>query len=168
MVLANLESFYYSRNQLTQLPLHIINWTRLRHFGCTNTPLELSPQIARFINRIKNCDQFNVYANRQKVHNFNIQLGIRNSINAPTNRPDISSYIKQSLINVIIADPVLTCKDQLVEYLDDESVYSLLLLTFGEVLWAVIRTIKLNFDSSTQMEIKSILNQEMQDTGPHG
>ncbi len=67
------------------------------------------------------------------------------------------------MINAIIDDPILTCKDQLVEYLDDESVHSLLLLTFGEVLWAVIRTIELDFDSNQQMEIKSILNQEMTD-----
>ena len=88
---------------------------------------------------------------------------IKDSINALTTRSEIKSYIKQSLINIIIADPVLTCKDQLVEYMDDESVHSLLLLTFGEVLWAVIRTIELDFDSNQQMEIKSILNQEMTD-----
>jgi hypothetical protein len=90
-------------------------------------------------------------------------LGIRDSINALTTRTNIGSYNKQTLINIIIADTILTCKDQLIGYLDDESVHSLLLLTFGEVLWAVIRTIELDFDSSTQMEIKSILNQEMQD-----
>ena len=67
------------------------------------------------------------------------------------------------MINAIIGDHILTCKDQLIEYLDDESVHTVLLLTFGEVLWAVIRTIELDFDSSTQMEIKSILNQEMSD-----
>jgi hypothetical protein len=90
-------------------------------------------------------------------------LGIRDLINALTTRSGIKSYIKQSLINIIIGDLILTCKDQLVDYLDDESVHSLLLLTFGEVLWAVIRTIELDFDSKQQMKIKSILNQEMQD-----
>jgi hypothetical protein len=142
-----------------------MNWIRLLYFDCGYNPLELSPQIARFINRIKNpqTKQFNVYTDGQNVHNSNIQLCIRDSINALTTRPGIGSYIKQSLINVIIADPILTCKDQLVEYLDDESVHTLLLLTFGEVLWAVIRTIELDFDSNQQMEIKSILNQEMVD-----
>jgi hypothetical protein len=31
-----------------------MNLTRLEHFDCDNNPLELSPQIARFINRINN------------------------------------------------------------------------------------------------------------------
>jgi hypothetical protein len=165
MSMPNLKIFSCSHNQLTQLPLYIMNWTRLRLFFCSDNPLELSPQIARFINRIGNrrIEQINVYTDRQNVHNSNIQLCIKDSINALTTRSGIGPYIKQSLINVIIADPILTCKDQLIEYLDDESVHSLLLLTFGEVLWAVIRTIELDFDSKQQMEIKSILNQEMID-----
>jgi hypothetical protein len=104
-----------------------------------------------------------VYTDGQNVHNSNIQLCIRDSINALTTRTEIGSYNKQTLINAIIADPILTCKDQFIGYLDDEAVHTLLLLTFGEVLWAVIRTIELDFDSLTQMEIKSILNQEMVD-----
>jgi hypothetical protein len=108
-----------------------MNLTRLQNFDCRNNPLELSPQIARFINRINNTEQFNVYFDRQNVHNSNIQLCIRDSINALTTRSGIKSHNKQTLINAIIADPVLTCKDQLIDYLDDESVHSLLLLTLN-------------------------------------
>jgi hypothetical protein len=57
----------------------------------------------------------------------------------------------KSLINAIIADPILICKDQLIGYLDDVSVHSLLLLTFGQVLWVVIRTIELDVDSKQQI-----------------
>jgi hypothetical protein len=36
-------------------------------------------------------------------------------------------------------------------------------LTWGEVLWAVLRTIELDFNTEQQIEIKLILNQEMDD-----
>jgi Leucine-rich repeat (LRR) protein len=162
---SNLHYLYCGNNQLIQLPIHIMTLTRLEYIDCSNNPLELSPQIARFINRIKNVqtNQFNVYTDRQNVHDSNIQLCIKDSINALTTRTDIGSYNKIQLINTIISDSVLTCKDQLIEYLEDETVHSLLLLTWGEVLWAVLRTIELDFNTEQQIEIKLILNQEMDD-----
>jgi Leucine-rich repeat (LRR) protein len=161
----NLQELDCSYNKLTQLPIHIMTLTRLRHIDCSNNPLELSPQIARFINRIKNgqTTQLNVYTNGQNVHDSNIQLCIKDSINALTTRPGIGAYNKIQLIETIISDPILTCKEQLIEYLEDETVHSLLLLTWGEVLWAVLRTIKLDFNTEQQIEIKLILNQEMND-----
>jgi hypothetical protein len=104
-----------------------------------------------------------VYADGQNVHDSNIQLCIKDSINALTTRTGIGAYNKIQLIETIISDSVLTCKDQLIEYLEDESVHSLLLLTWGEVLWAVLRTIELDFNTEQQIEIKLILNQEMDD-----
>jgi Leucine-rich repeat (LRR) protein len=161
----NLQYFNCSFNQLTHLPLHIMTLTRLTCITYSNNPLELSPQIARFINRIKNVqtNQLNVYTNGQNVHDSNIQLCIKDSINALTTRPGIGAYNKIKLIETIISDSVLTCKDQLIEYLEDESIHSLLLLTWGEVLWAVLRTIELDFNTEQQIEIKLILNQEMDD-----
>jgi Leucine-rich repeat (LRR) protein len=161
----NLQILSCYNNQLTQLPIHIMTLTRLRHIDCSNNPLELSPQIARFINRIYNVQtkQFNVYADGQNVHDSNIQLCIKDSINALTTRRDIRAYNKIQLIETIMSDSVLTCKEQLIEYLEDETVHSLLLLTWGEVLWAVLRTIELDFNIEQQIEIKLILNQEMDD-----
>jgi Leucine-rich repeat (LRR) protein len=161
----NLQEFYCYNNKLTQLPIHIMTLTRLRRIDCSNNPLELSPQIARFINRINygQTNQLNVYTNRQNVHDSNIQLCIKDSINALTTRRDIGAYNKIQLINTIISDPILTCKEQLIEYLEDESIHSLLLLTWGEVLWAVLKTIELDFNTEQQIEIKLILNQEMDD-----
>ena len=162
---SNLQLLCCYNNQLTHLPLHIMTLTRLRSISCSNNPLDLSPQIARFINRIKNVqiNQLNIYANKQNVHDSNIQLCIKDSINALTTRTDIGSYNKIQLIETIISDPILTCKEQLIEYLEDETVHSLLLLTWGEVLWAVLRTIELDFNTEQQSEIKLILNQEMHD-----
>jgi Leucine-rich repeat (LRR) protein len=165
MLMPNLQTLICVVNLLTQLPLHIMTLTRLRYISYANNPLELSPQIARFINRINNVQtkQLNVYTNRQNVHDSNIQLCIKDSINALTTRPGIGAYNKIQLINTIISDPILTCKEQLIEYLEDDTVHSLLLLTWGEVLWAVLKTIELDFNTEQQNEIKLILNQEMDD-----
>jgi hypothetical protein len=161
----NLIFLVCNNNQLTHLPLSIMNSTSLTYITYSNNPIELSPQIARFINRINNVqtDQFNVYTDGQNVHDSNIQLCVKDSINALTTRSGIGAYNKIQLIETIMTDPVLTCKDQLIEYLEDETVHSLLLLTWGEVLWAVLKTIELDFNIEQQIEIKLILNQEMDD-----
>ena len=168
MELPNLEIFDCRGNQLTQLPLYIMNWTRLQYIECGHNPLELSPQLARFISRITNLPtrldrHLCVYADRESVHNSKIQTDIRISTEKLTTRMDIGAYDEAVLIRKLRSDTVLTCQDQLIRYVSDGSVHSLLLLTFAEVLWAVIRTIELDFDEPTQNEIKLILNQEMAD-----
>jgi hypothetical protein len=148
-------------NYLTQLPLGIMNWHNLTEINYDNN-VELSPQLIRFINT-HTMSNLHVYSDSQNVHRSSIQSCVKDSINAITTKTNIGLYNKQMLINIIVSDSILTCKDQLIEYLDDESIHSLLLLTFGEVLWAVMRTIELDFDIEQQKEIKLILNQEMDD-----
>jgi len=161
----NMLEFYCSSNQLTSLPLCIMNWNRLTYIDYTNNPIELSPQMARFFNRIRqgSTNKLNVYNDGQNVHNSSIQLSVKNSINNITTRTDLPKYNKDELITMIINDDTFTCKEQLIEYCNDESVHSLLLLTFSEVLWFVLQTIESDFDKETQKEIKCILNQEMRD-----
>jgi Leucine-rich repeat (LRR) protein len=163
MSMPNLREFYCYNNQLIQLPLYIMTLTRLEYINCSNNPLKLSPHIARFINRINNVqtNQLTVYTNGQNVNYSNIQLCIKDSINALTTRSGIGAYNKIQLINTIRSDPILTCKDQLIEYLEDDTLHSLLLLTWGEVLWVVMRTIELDFNTEQQNEIKLILNQSL-------
>ena len=48
----NLQKFNCHNNQLTSLPLYILNWKNIRHINCYNNPIKLSPQIEEFI--IKN------------------------------------------------------------------------------------------------------------------
>jgi hypothetical protein len=54
----------------------------------------------------------------------------------------------------------------LIEYCQDETVHSLLLLTFSEVLWFVLNTISHDFSDSleTKHEIMQVLNQEILDS----
>jgi Leucine-rich repeat (LRR) protein len=186
----NLMIFYCSNNQLISLPENIgENWTNLTHFNCHNNQLNSLPlslmnchnlrnilyygneidnlpiQLMRFINRIRqvNTNGLNIYNNNQNVHNSNIQLSIKQSIENITTRDDLPEFNKNKLISIIVDDKVLNCKEQLIEYINDDSIHSLLLLTFGEVLWYVLMTIEKDFSVEEQEEIKKILNTDMSD-----
>jgi hypothetical protein len=186
----NLTQFYCSLNQLNSLPENIgENWTNLTHFDCYKNQLESLPlslmncrnlrrinfsnneidnlpiQLMRFINRLyqTNTNNLNIYNDSQNVHNSNIQLSIKQSIENITVRQDLPKFDKNKLISIIVDDKVLNCKEQLIEYINDDSIHSLLLLTFGEVLWYVLMTIEKDFSVEEQEEIKKILNTDMSD-----
>jgi hypothetical protein len=137
-----------------------------------NNPLEFSQQIERFINIIKlrdgwspciNKKNMNVFADEQNIHNVNIQLSVKNSINNITTRTDLPKFNHDNLITIILDDEILLNKEQLIEYCQDKSVHSLLFLTFSEILWFILQTIIKDFDNITQKEIKKVLNQEIAD-----
>jgi hypothetical protein len=121
-----------------------MNCRNLRLIICENNPFELINfpiQLIRFFNRLR---QTNIK-----------KLSIRT---------DIPKYNKDELNDYIINDEILNCKEQLIEYINDESIHSLLLLTFSEVLWFVIQTIEHDFKDDEKREIKRILNEDMNDS----
>ena len=163
----NLKEFICDNNNLTSLPLFILRCNQLRQLDYHDNPIELSPQIARFLNHYKTriIHELNVYGDTQNAHNSSIQTSVRDSINNITTRTDVSKYDKDELHQLIFHDNILTplCKEQLIEYSDDLSVHSLVLLTFPEVLWFVLQTIHKDFSIEIQNEIKKILNDEMKE-----
>ena len=164
-----LRVFYSDYNQLTSLPVCIMDWRNLRDINYAGNEIELSPQLARFINRINSgsVSKINVYGDAQNVHNTSIQCSVKNSINRLTTKINLLKFDAEILNAMILTDEIITpsVKAQLIEYCHDGSVHSLLLLTFAEVLWYVLNTIIHDFKDSTetQTEIKRVLNQEMQD-----
>jgi hypothetical protein len=166
----SLKVFDCSHNNLTSLPVCILNWRNLTDINYSNNEIELSPQIARFINRINtgSTKQINVYNDTQNVHNSSIQVSVRDSINRLTTRLDLPKFNLEKLNTLFLDDDVITehVKSRLVEYCTDNSVHSLLLLTFSEVLWFVLNTISKDFSDSleTQNTIKQILNTEIMDS----
>jgi len=162
----NLERLWCENNNLTHLPLWLMNCRYLEYLDYHNNEIVLSPQMTRFINRLKqgNLKSLSIYNDGQNIHNSNIQLSVKESIDKITTRIDLDTYNKDKLYDIIIEDNILNCKEQLIEYCNDDSVHSLLLLTFPEVLWYVLMTITKDFDIETQQEIKSILNDEMKET----
>jgi hypothetical protein len=162
-----LQRFYCQDNKLTSLPVCILNFRDLRRFSYHNNMIEMSLQIARFIDRIDTSfnKKLNVYNDTQNVHNSTIQLCVRDSINRITTRSDLKKYDIEKLYTLIIENTILneTSKSLLVEYINDTTVHSLLLLTFSEVLWFIIQTIITDFSDIIQEEIFKVLNQEILD-----
>jgi Leucine-rich repeat (LRR) protein len=165
----NLRSFNCNKNKLKSLPVCILNFRNITEIYCNDNPIELSPQIARFLNMIKNKPhapaQLSVYNDTQNVHNTTIQLSVQNSINRLTCRSDLSKYDIDILRRIIVENDTLTEKSKqlLLEYIEDTTVHSLLLLTFSEVLWYTLQTIIKDFDTITQKQIYEIMNQEIMD-----
>ena len=166
----NLLTFYCSNNQLTLLPVCILNFRNLQVFSYHNNEIELSLQMARFIDRIGTYSnkKLNVYNDTQNVHNSTIQLCVRDSINRITTRTDLKKYNIDELHTIILwlkSNNLITeiSTQLLFEYVADTTVHSLLLLTFSEVLWFIIQTILTDFSDIIQKEIFKVLNQEIKD-----
>jgi len=163
----NIRELHCYNNELINLPLCILDFHHIEDINCNSNPLELSPQIARFIQRVNygSVNKLNIYNDTQNIHNSTIQLSVKDSINNITSRVDLPKYNLETLISLILEDPYLECecKKQLIENCDDDSVHTLLLLTFSEVLWFTLQTIHKDFKIETQEEIKKRLNEEMKD-----
>jgi hypothetical protein len=104
----------------------------------------------------------NVYADRQNVHNHSIQESIRNSVKKILAiKPVIC--VADDITDYILQDTILTekTKEILMEYQSSTEVYSILNITFAELLLYVINRIEINKDKD---EIKNILNTEMNES----
>jgi hypothetical protein len=152
----HLETICCSNNNLTYLPtwIHLLNLHTLSYF---NNQIEyISPNILRIIQRRNNSQYNNIYNDSQNVHNHNIQICLRKSIQyLLVNKPTISydEMIDEMKTQVI-------CINILLEYLRDESIHSILNITFGDILIAVWCKIR---DHKDKEEIIKILNIEMLD-----
>jgi hypothetical protein len=166
----NLQAFHCYNNKLTLLPVCILNFRNLWSFSYYGNRIELSLQMARFIDRMNTFSNIElaVYNDTQNVHNSTIQLCVRDSINRITTRTDLKKYNIDQLHTLILwlqTNNLLTetSTQLLFEYVADTTVHSLLLLTFSEVLWFIIQTIITDFPDIIQAEIFKILNQEIID-----
>jgi hypothetical protein len=165
LVFPNLKVFFCFNNNLTNFPLTILEWRSLRNIYYENNPIDLSPQIIRFLQRLKNInyDYLTVYSDNQNVHNSNIQLSVKESIFNLTSQKNIDKFNSDLLIDIIINHKFLTNKELLLEYVQDKTEHSTLYITFEEILWYVIKTID-NFELSIQQQIYDIINQEIKES----
>lgn len=162
----NIKFFDCSMNKITHLPLCIMNWRNIESIYYINNPIQLSPQIARFIKRVNERTylRLHIYSDNQNIHNSNIQSSVATSINNITTRTDLPNFDSNKLIQFLLQNQSVNCKDLLIQYCNDKTEHSTLLLTFSEVLWYVIQTIEHDFDTQTKKEIYYIMNQEMIDS----
>ena len=157
--LVNLQTLYLYNNQLTFLPSTLGQCNRLQQLVYNNNPIEyVPPNVLRLIARQKRAQ--GVYTDRQSVHNSGIQTSVKDSIMRLLSVKPTCNF--EAVIALILSDKTLTpfTKSSLIEYCKDESVHTVLNLTFSDLLTAVWNRIIANENA---IEIKAILNTEMMD-----
>ena len=146
---------------IIKLPFELLQCTRLVGFDYYDNPVEnIHPLITRWLNRLRS-RQIAVYNDAQSVHNHNIQESVKTSlINIFRDEP-LLTY--EQVNRMILEDTILapTTKAILVEYSNDSTEHSVLLITFKDLLVQVWQRLYSNDDRN---EIKQILNQEMSDS----
>jgi Leucine-rich repeat (LRR) protein len=160
--LTNLEVFDVTNNKIKAIPIEIINCRRMITFYYRNNEIEyMSPQVIRFLDRLRNPEIFEIYNDAQNVHNHSIQSSITESISKITNEPLKTN--EEIIMNQILYDDILNTKTKelLIEYSDSDDYHSVLLITFKELLLHVWEIIEANDNKN---EIKAILNNEILDS----
>jgi hypothetical protein len=154
--LINLRTIDFINNIITNLP---ISWSRLnnlRNIFYNRNPIEyIPPNLLRIINRRKNGQ--NIYNDSQNVHNHNIQLSMHRSIEyLIKDKPTISlDQMRQEIEKECISSELI------LTYCKDQSVHSILNVTFEEVLQSIWSKIR---DNINKEEIIKILNIEILDS----
>lgn len=178
--LSYLTTLQLRHNNLTTLPITIARLRRLQVLEITSNPIEyIAPQVRNVLNRRYNI-QMNVYNDGQNVHNHSIQESIIQSIekimskplkrfldkpnpdtsNPDTPIPDITDIIKNELINSGLSVTVI---EAILEYCDDDSIHSVLNITFKD-LFIYVWDFIINQSDEMQKTLKNILNDEMLDS----
>lgn len=158
--LPNLHELYLHGNNISIIPYPIIHLRNLTKFFYVGNPVEnIHPSVTRFLNRMKNGEN-DIYNDSQSVHKHSIQESVKQSIsNIISQKYDVELDVIPLILNDEILDR--NTKESLINYSNDESVHSILLVTFLDVLRAVWSRIILNENRDV---IKSILCTEMMDS----
>ena len=132
----------------------------ITNFKYNNNPVDnISPSVQRWLHRL-NKTQFihNIFNDTQNVHDSHIQRTINDSIHKIMYVPELAMC---QVIDEIMNDSDINCKELLIEYINDAAIHSVLNLTFGELFNIVYCLMRKHsqFD-----EIKKVLNVEMNDS----
>jgi Leucine-rich repeat (LRR) protein len=152
--LANLQIIDCNNNQLTSLPVGWIRLQNLMNIKYYGNPIEyIPPNLQRIIQRQYNGQ--NIYQDTQNIHN--IQLSLHKSIEyLIKDKPSISiPQMKSEIINECIVHELL------LDYCNDNTIHSVLNVTFEEIFNAIWSKIRIN---EYKNEIIKILNIEMLDS----
>lgn len=155
--LQNLFGLWLFDNKLTTLPAEMGQLLNLNDLELAGNPIHFIPMnVRRLLERRERKD---VYNDPQSVHNSNIQKSIKESIMRLLNE----RIVEKDVLPLILSDTQLTpfAKESLIEYANDESVHSVLNLTFSDILAVVWNRLLISPHSK---EIKSVLNTEMKDS----
>jgi len=160
-----LQELHLYDNQITELPLYLLELRELNYFEYFINPIEhISIPVQRWLDRHNRGvigGNNKVYSDGQNIHNSNIQRSFRSSLGKLLKDKNILSLdeCKQHVIEC--GELEEQTKRELLNYCDDKTEHSVYLVTFEEVFQYVIsRIVKHQYAN----EMLKILNGEIKDT----
>ncbi len=152
----DLEKLNCTNNQITSLE-PLIYLRRLNNIQYTNNPIEMpTVQIQRMLNRIITNHNSSIYNDKQNVHDAEIQKNVCESIQKllkdPKNNFSIDDIVNSSLNKITI--------ESLIEYCQDQTIHSIHLITYEELLSLVWNRINQSVHKS---ELLKILEEQIAD-----
>ena len=157
-LLTSLQTLNLSKNKITNLPLSILNCIRLQFVLIYENEITLDIRIQRFIDRMNNYNNHGIFKDSQNIHSSSIQKSVQESIN--NLMKDNFNVSKDEIVERLI-ELRPKCLTDLLCYLDDKDVHSILLLTFYEVFVKVFGRI---INSEHKNELIKRLDEEMQES----
>jgi Leucine-rich repeat (LRR) protein len=161
--LVNLKLLNLNSNKITELPLSLCNFRNINKIFYANNPIEYIPlPVQRWLDRLNRRITTNnmVYNDNQNIHNHHIQNSFRNSLNNILKDKQLLDFaiIKQQILeNNILTEQ---SKREILNYCDDKTTHSILLITYSDLLIYVWSRI---IASANADEILPVLNQEISD-----
>jgi Leucine-rich repeat (LRR) protein len=160
--LKQLEILVLSYNKLTNIPTSILFCRRLNYINYDNNEIEyIPPYIKNFFNKLKQqSENLQVYNDTQNIHNHQIQESVKNSLENILNIPKVIN--KELLLDNLVQSKIIgeTSIQLLLEYCADESMHSILNITFEEALLHILEYINLECLVHKE-EIYKILGEEI-------
>ena len=152
----NLQKLDCSANQITSLtPLVYLHQLTIVNYY--NNPLENQTiQVRRFLDRINTNRNSSIYYDRQNVHDTEIQRTVCDSIRSLLSDPKPIF----SIDDIINSDLSINTKEAIIGYCQDETIHSIHLITFQELLSYVWNRI---IKSDHQTELSKILEEQIAD-----
>ncbi len=153
----NLKKLSCLSNQITSLD-PLIYLRRLKNIDYHNNPIEIPTiQIQRMLNRINTNRDSSIYNDNQNVHDTEIQRTVCDSVQSLLKDPKYNFMI-EDLINSSLNKKTI---ESLIEYCQDETVHSVHLITYGELLSLVWNRI---INSIHKTELMRILEEQIADS----
>ncbi len=153
----NLKKLYCCRNKITSLE-PLIYLRRLEYIDYHGNPIEIPTiQIQRMLNRISTNGDSSIYNDSQNVHDTEIQRTVCESIQSLLKDPKYNFTI-EDLINSSLNKKTI---ESLIEYCQDETIHSVHLITYLELLSYIWNRI---INSIHKTELMRILEEQIADS----